>query len=295
MFLAGGTEMGERIAAHDWSLTPLGPIAGWPQSLRTAISLILNAQHPMWVGWGPQMTFFYNDAYISVLSLAKHPQALGRPAAEIWKEIWDICGPLADKVFQHGEASFMNDVRLFMNRGDFLEETFYSFSYSPIRDESGNVGGLFCPSAEVTAKVLNTRRLRTLSELAAGSLVEKSPEGACAAAAAILAKNPDDIPFALLYLSDGATLRLTQTVALAAGHIEISPETIDLSGTPGNPPFWPVAPIMRTAQLRVVPLPATAGFPRGTANQPVGQASQHSCRRRVELLWSAERRVPFSV
>jgi hypothetical protein len=148
------------------------------------------------------MTFFYNDAYIPVLSLAKHPLALGKPVAEVWAEIWDICGPLAEKVYQKGEASFMNDVRLFMNRGGFVEETYYSFSYSPIRDEPGNVGGLFCPSAEVTSKVLHARRLRTLSELAAKSFVEKSAGAACASAASILAKNPDDIPFMLLYLGE---------------------------------------------------------------------------------------------
>jgi hypothetical protein len=89
-----------------------------------------------------------NDAYISVLSLAKHPISLGLPAREVWTEIWDICGPLADKVFSKGEASFVDEVRLFMNRGGRLEETYYSFSYSPIQDESGKVAGLFCPSAE---------------------------------------------------------------------------------------------------------------------------------------------------
>ena len=98
------------------------------------------------------MTFLYNDAYVAVLSQAKHPQALGRPAREVWSEIWDICGPLADKVFERGEATFVDDVRLFMSRGDVLEETYYSFSYSPIHDESGRVAGLFCPSTETTAK-----------------------------------------------------------------------------------------------------------------------------------------------
>jgi DNA-binding NarL/FixJ family response regulator len=164
-WLAGGGVLGGLIRTHDWSQTPLGPLTTWPQSLKTAVNLILSSQHPMWIGWGPDITFLYNDAYVQVLSLAKHPQALGRPAAEVWAEIWDICGPLADKVFQRGEASFVDDVRLFMSRGDFLEETYYSFSYSPIRDEAGKVAGLFCPSTEVTAKVINARRLGTLSEL----------------------------------------------------------------------------------------------------------------------------------
>ena len=150
----------------------------------------------MWIGWGDKVTFLYNDAYIDVLSIAKHPWALGRPAAEVWSEIWDVCGSLVDKVFKKSEPSFFDDVRLFMNRGSFLEETYYSFSYSPIQDESGKTAGLFCSSAEVTAQILNTRRLGTLSELSANALVEKTVEGACFSASYVLSRNPDDIPFA---------------------------------------------------------------------------------------------------
>ena len=93
--LAGGGELGRLIRSHDWSATSLGPISGWPQSLMTSLSVVLNAQMPMWLGWGPDIIFFYNDAYIDVLSQAKHPWALGRPAAEVWREIWHVCGPLA--------------------------------------------------------------------------------------------------------------------------------------------------------------------------------------------------------
>jgi PAS domain-containing protein len=160
-FLQSEGEMAMLISRYPWADHPLGPLERWPQSLKTAVSLILNSRHPMWIGWGREMSFLYNDAYLHVLGRAKHPWALGRPASEVWAEIWDVCGPLADKVFGHGEASFVDDVRLLMNRGDFLEETFYSFSYSPIRDESGDVGGLFCPSNDVTAKVLGARRSRT--------------------------------------------------------------------------------------------------------------------------------------
>ena len=173
-FLSGAGEMGKRIREFDWDRTPLGGVQSWPQSLKTSVSLILGSRHPMWIGWGPEMTFLYNDAYVHVLGSAKHHRALGRPASEVWAEIWDVCGPLADKVLESGEASFVDDVRLFMDRGDFLEETFYSFSYSPIRDESGQVRGLFCPSTDVTPKVLNARRLRTLSELATNALTERT-------------------------------------------------------------------------------------------------------------------------
>jgi PAS domain S-box-containing protein len=216
--LAGGGEMGERIRSHDWTATPLGPIERWPQSLKTSLSLLLNAQMPMWLGWTSQMYFFYNDAYVGVLSDAKHPWALGRLASEVWPEIWDVCGPLADKVFQRAEASFVEDVRLFMARGEgFLEEVYYSFSYSPIRDESGRVAGLFCPCTEVSAKLINARRLRTLSELGARALVERTTDGALASAAATLVKNTDDLPFALIYLAERDGLVRREAVRVPPG------------------------------------------------------------------------------
>ena len=118
-FLQSEGEMAAHIARFPWADHPLGPLEAWPPSLKTAVSLILNSRHPMWIGWGRQMSFLYNDAYLHVLGLAKHPWALGRPAQEVWAEIWDVCGPLADKVFDHGEASFVDDVRLLMSRGDF--------------------------------------------------------------------------------------------------------------------------------------------------------------------------------
>lgn len=93
--------MAARIRAFDWQSTPLGPIDVRPQSLKTSVSLILSSRHPMWIGWGPEITFLYNDAYLDVLGPAKHPDALGRPAAAVW----DVCGPLADKVFRDGGAS----------------------------------------------------------------------------------------------------------------------------------------------------------------------------------------------
>ncbi|HEX2604986.1 MAG TPA: two-component system sensor histidine kinase/response regulator, partial [Oxalicibacterium sp.] len=204
-FLTSPGELGKLILAFDWTTTPLGSIDTWPPSLRTAVSLMLNSRQPMWIGWGPEATFLYNDAYIDVLSKAKHPWALGRPAKEVWREIWDICGPLADIVFKKGDATVADEVRLFMDRGGFLEETYYSFSYSPIRDETGQVAGLFCPNLDVTAKHLNTRRLHTLSELTAKSLMEKTVQAACASAMQTLSHNPDDLPFCVLYLVDPKT------------------------------------------------------------------------------------------
>src|ERR1700722_20307492 len=271
-WLAGGGEMGGLIREHAWAQTPLGPMNGWARGLKTSVNLILNSQHPMWIGWGRDATFLYNDAYVQVLSRAKHPWALGRPAAEVWGEIWDICGPLADKVFQKGEASFVDEVRLFMNRGDFLEETYYSFSYSPIRGESGAVAGLFCPSTEVTPKVINARRLGTLSELSAHALVQKTTEAACASAIDTLARNPDDVPFAILYLieGEGKNARLERICGLAEGSGSLSPQAVDLGGT-AEDCLWPLAEVLKSGQVQIVSVKDVEGLPRGLAEQPLSQ------------------------
>jgi PAS domain S-box-containing protein len=271
-FLQGGGEMGTRIRELDWSGHPLGSPQMWPQSLKTAISLILNSRHPMWIGWGKEMSFLYNDAYLHVLGLAKHPTALGKPAFEVWSEIWDVCGPLADKVFRDGEATFVDDVRLFMRRGDFLEETYYSFSYSPIRDETGAVGGLFCPSNDVTPKVIGARRLRTLSELSSNALVEKTTEAACATAAATLARNPDDIPFALLYLIENARAHLKGIAGLYRFNEVVAPAEVDLATETSGSATWPIASVFHSGHARCVRIADLDSVPRGPADQPVSSA-----------------------
>jgi len=265
-FLEAPGELGRLIRDFDWSATPLGPLAAWPQSLRTSVSLILNARHPMWIGWGREATFLYNDAYIDVLGAAKHPWALGRPAAEVWSEIWDVCGPLADKVFQRAESTFVDAVQLFMRRGDFLEETWYSFSYSPIADEAGRVGGLFCPSSDLSASTLNARRLATLSRLSADALREQTVAAAAATAVATLADNPADLPFALLYLVDGLEARLARCAGLPPG---VAPEAIALGG---DDAAFGVARAAAGGAAVLVALDGVAGIPPGLAGQPVGKA-----------------------
>jgi len=273
-FLSGGGEMGRLIREFDWSGHRLGNPEDWPRSLKTAVSLILNSQHPMWIGWGPEMSFLYNDAYLHVLGLAKHPKSLGRPAAEVWAEIWDVCGPLADKVFQEGQPSFVDDVRLFMHRGNYLEETYYSFSYSPIRDESGDVGGLFCPSNDVTSKVLGARRLRTLSELAGGPYVGKSTDEACAIIGSELKNNPADVPFALLYVvnPDGAQAILKQTVGFENGGELLSPRVVDLKSGNSRAVVWPLAEVFFERNPKRVSIARCDAFPRGPADQRVSEA-----------------------
>ena len=161
-FLAGGGKTGALMRAHDWSSSPLGPPDTWPQSLRSVVGLLLQSQFPMFVAWGPELGFLYNDPYAEILG-AKHPRALGRRFQEIWSEIWADISPLIDAALA-GHATYREDLPLLMNRKGYDEQTWFTFSYSPVRNESGRVAGMFCAVSETTQKVLAERGLRELNE-----------------------------------------------------------------------------------------------------------------------------------
>jgi|GEM_PF-161478 len=155
-FLARGGEMGERLRSFDWSNHPLGDPATWPQPIKAAIGIMLNSRFPMFVWVGPQLFNFYNDAYIPILG-KRHPQALGLPAEPTWKEIWPVVGPQAEAVIQRGAATWNERVYLGMERNGFPEDTWFTWSYSPIPDENGNIVGLFCACTEDTGQVVAER------------------------------------------------------------------------------------------------------------------------------------------
>ena len=161
-FLAGGREAGALMRALDWSDSPLGPPSGWPHSLRTAVSILINSRHPMFVAWGPELAFLYNDGYAPILG-AKHPSAIGRPFQSVWPEIWSDIRPLVERALG-GDATWSDDLRLVMERKGYPEEVYFTFSYSLIRDERGGVGGMFCACTETTGRVLAERRLRETAE-----------------------------------------------------------------------------------------------------------------------------------
>ena len=144
------------LETTDWSRTPLGPRAGWPATLRLAVSICQGSRFPMFVWWGPELINIYNDAYIPILG-KRHPAAFGRAARGIWGEIWPVVGPQADIVMTQGEATWNDRVLLVMERQGYTEETYFTWSYSPIRDESGRVAGLFCACKEDTDSVLAER------------------------------------------------------------------------------------------------------------------------------------------
>jgi PAS domain S-box-containing protein len=197
-FLSGGGELGALMRSMDWSGTVLGPIDGWPQSLRTSVSTCLNSRFAILVWWGPDLIMLYNDAYRDIIA-SKHPAALGKPGRECWPEVWETIGPMLEGVLQRGEATWSDDLLLLLARHGYPEECYFTFSYSPISDESGGVGGVFTPVMETTERVINERRSNTLRELATSSAEVKSEETMWAVAAEILGKNRYDFSFSILY------------------------------------------------------------------------------------------------
>jgi hypothetical protein len=216
---AGGGEMGALMRSTDWTNTVFGPVARWPQSLRTAMSIMLESRFAMVVAWGPDFRFFYNDRYRPILG-TKHPAALGAPGVEIFPEVWAVVGPEFERV-RRGEAFAIDDWLLPLERNGYLENCWFTLSYSPIRDETGGVGGLLAVVAETTGRVEGERRLATLRELARRAADATTPEEACGNAARAFEANPTDVPFALLYLldSDGTAARLISHVGIAADHV----------------------------------------------------------------------------
>jgi PAS domain S-box-containing protein len=175
-FLNDGGEMGERIRLKDWSTTAVGGPETWPQSLRTSINILLHSQFPMFVWWGKELTTFYNDSYRAIAG-EKHPDLLGKSGKEGWSEIWEDLGPLVDKVFK-GVSTWSEDLLLNMNRHGYFEETYFTFSYSPIFNDVGTVDGLFCACIETTEKVLAARRIEE-SERNLRNTILQSPVAMC--------------------------------------------------------------------------------------------------------------------
>jgi PAS domain S-box-containing protein len=244
--------MGERTRKFDWSKTPVGPVAGWPQSLKIAVRIMLNSRYAMWLGWGQDFTFFYNDAYARMTLGPKHPWALGRSAREVWAEIWGDIGPRAEKVIATGEATWDEGLLLFLERRGFPEETYHTFSYSPIPGDGGGVGGMLCVVTEDTERTIGERRLRTLRELAARTNGEaRSAEDACQTAARTLADNPRDLPFALIYLldDDTKTARLTGATGLPDGS-PAAPQSVNLIGEGRG--GWPLAAVLGSGHAEVM-------------------------------------------
>jgi len=241
-FLVGGGEMGGRMRAIDWARTSLGPAPDWPRSLKTAVRIMLTCRQPMFVWWGPELINLYNDAYQTVMA-GKHPEGLGQPAAVVWREIWDDIGPRARSAMELNEGTYDEAMLLIMERSGYPEETYYTFSYSPVPDDDGRPGGIICANTEDTLRMLADRRLALLSELAVKTADARTFEEACMRSAASLETNPHDLPFAGIYLidTDRQVATLSGTASIDPGHPAV-PFEIPL----GDDSIWPVAEALRT-------------------------------------------------
>jgi PAS domain S-box-containing protein len=196
-FLDGGSEMAALIRAHDWRTTPLGPVEGWPQSLRTTVSLCLASNFPINIVWGPGHTQIYNDGY-RIICGEKHPAALGMDYSQCWASAWPAIGQPFDNA-QQGNTSFLENQRMFLFRNGYLEETFFTFSLSPIRDESGGIGGLFHPVTETTETMIGERRTRAIRDLTACLADATSTADVFQRSVDTLGAFDFDLPFLLLY------------------------------------------------------------------------------------------------
>jgi PAS domain S-box-containing protein len=196
---AGGGETGARMRALDWSTTTMGPLEQWPQSLRACVRIVLGSGHPMLISWGPDYTMLYNDAYGVVVG-KKHPAALGCSCREVLAEAWDFIGPLFDKVYTEGSYTSTLTSQLFtFNRNNYLEECYFAFSYSPIPDDDGHVGGVLTACLDMTERVIEDRRRQVLRDLASRTAEARHEEEVWRVSAEILGQNRSSVPFAFLY------------------------------------------------------------------------------------------------
>jgi signal transduction histidine kinase len=211
--------LSELVRNFDWANTPLGPAESWPESLKTTIRILLTSRFPMWMAWGPELTFLYNEAYARATLGKKHPWALGKPSPAVWPEIWNVIGPRIERVMQSGEASWEERVFLLLERSGYPEETWHTISFSPLAGADDHTEGVLCVAIEETARVIGERQMVSLSTLAA-ALVDANTRDEVFAAITRGISDHRDIPFALTYLfeGDGAKLRLVAQSGIEAGH-----------------------------------------------------------------------------
>ncbi len=275
-FFSGAGELGELMRSLDWSRTPLGPAAHWPQSLRTVVNILLTSRYQMWMAWGNELTFFYNDAYRPTLGI-KHPLALGKPASEVWAEIWRDIGPRIEKVITTGQATYDEGLLLFLERSGFPEETYHTFSYSPLADDTGQIAGMLCVVTEETERVIGDRRMALLRELASDLASSNTESEVIGAVQRRVAAYGRDLPFTLTYLFDNdgsGNARLACSTGIMTGHaVEVAAPAVIAPRSGG---IWPADEMIRgAAPLLVTDLPEriTLPLPTGAWDREPTQAA----------------------
>jgi signal transduction histidine kinase len=265
------TELGRDLSAVDWASTPLGPEASWPASLRNIVRLQLGSRFSMWMAWGPELTFLCNDAYRASTLGAKYPWALGRPAPQVWSEIWPDIGPRIESVITTGVATWDEMLLLFLERSGYVEETYHTFSYSPITDDTGVNAGMLCVVSEETARVIGERRMAAVRDLGTALAAASTQAEIAVAAGQQLALDSHDLPFVLGYLFKAGqrTAELAWSAGTAAG-AAIAPPVISIDD-PQSP--WPADGLAMGRSQVVDDLAERFDFvPSGAWDRPPAQA-----------------------
>jgi PAS domain S-box-containing protein len=258
-WLTGGGEMGKLIRSMDWSKTPLGPLQTWPQSLRTSVSLCLSSTFPILIAWGPHDIQIYNDAYLPICG-DLHPRAMGASFKETWAAALPVVGDKFDRA-HNGEGTYIRDQRMFVERHGYLEEIFNTFSFSPIRDESGEVGGIFHPISEATEAVLNARRTQCLRDVSVAVTNARTVEDIINGITGQYANLELDLPFALLYQFEAGSGKLVLRGGAGLDrHPGLAPPVTDVDDV-----LWPFARTAHTRQPQQV-----AGLRARLGDMPCG-------------------------
>ena len=216
---------------------------------------MLTSRQPIWIGWGTELIYLYNDAYQTIIG-GKHPWALGRPTREVWSEIWSDIGPMLATAMGGVEGTYVEEQLLIMERNGYPEETYYTFSYSPIPDDEGNPGGIICANTDDTARVIGERQLKLLRALATETGDARSWTEACERSIGVLGTDPQDVAFSLLYMlaPDSDELALAGSHNMPAGH-PVAFKILRFD----DEKVWPIAAVLRDHQTRIVDLTGLSG------------------------------------
>jgi PAS domain S-box-containing protein len=264
-FLGRGGEMGARMRAFDWATTPLGPPGEWPRSLKTVVRILLDSRYPMWMLWGPELTFFCNDAYLPTVGI-KRDWVLGARSDRVWAEIWPDIGPRIDHVLATGEATWDEALLLVLERSGYPEETYHTFSYSPVYGDDAHVAGVLCVVTEDTGRQLSERRMALLGALGTDLAAMQSEAEVVAALRRHMDNGLPDLPGALVYLADADRLQCVFRAGFDAAH-PLALQEIPLHAAP-----WPITEVLASGESRLVELDPQEGVPHGPWREPAKAA-----------------------
>ena len=251
--LANGGELGAHIRRFDWSATMLGPLSGWPQSLISALSICLACPEPMALYWGPQLIILPNDAFRVILG-TKYPDCLGLPAEQVFPELWHLIRDDFMRVMEQGRSVRYLDQQLPMVRHGYVEEGYFTYSFSPIRGEGGRIRGTFVTATDMTYRVVGERRTRLLDELAQRTSPMADEATVCTVSLQVLATDPFDAPFALIYRLDEGRERATLHGANGCEQYPaLAPSEVLL--TEDRPGTWPLRAARDGEAIQVDDLP----------------------------------------